>query len=87
MTTRNLEVALHIGQEAVRLPDTPPQAPGSVLIASPPASPGDPVYAAWGVGGGGTTLPPATRQGEIITSGPGPTFTWQAGGSADLGRF
>ena len=36
-------------------------------------------------GGGGAGLPPATRQGQVLVAGAGPTFPWAAD-DVDCGR-
>lgn len=39
------------------------------------------------VGGGGSALPTATAQDQLLKSGPGPTYSWTLSTLLDGGRF
>ena len=85
--SRNFEIALHVGETGVILPDTPPAGVGMVLTAKNIPSPGNAVITEWAQAGAGpNTLPAATRAGQVIVAGGGPTFDWGAG-DIDMGSY
>ena len=76
---------------ALLLPD--PTGPGpaagdTIVVTNPPANPGDPPETGYASasGGGGGSLPTASRQGQLLVAGASPGFNWAAG-DADEGRF
>ena len=87
--SRNIDVALHVGDTGIELPDTPPARSGYVLTATNVPAPGaGPVQTAWAAAGpsGITGMPTATRAGQVPVAGAGPGFAWAAG-DIDMGRF
>ena len=90
MTTRNLDVALHIGASPVELPEDPPMQAGYVLTAlnAPAPNSGDKVTTQWRPGGGaGGAMVPATKPGQVLVSGQAPIFPWQPEDGIDAGRW
>lgn len=77
MTSQNLRVAVHV-------PLANPVVGDVVQVKAT-----GPYETEFGTGGGGAgALPVATKQGQIIESGVGPTFAWQAQDpDLDMGRF
>lgn len=90
--SRNWNIAEHLGETLVELPDGPPNQPSSVLMANPPRNPGDRIETQWtpmlaGAGGGGVGIPMATKANQIITSGSSAGFPWEAHDFIDGGRY
>ena len=91
--SKNLMLALHMGEAEIVLPELPPANPGD-LIAVKTLPVGDtPGTTEWvaagsgGGGGGGTPLPAPTGEGQILVSGVAPTFDWAAQNLIDAGRY
>ena len=85
--SRNLEVALHLGEEGVRLPDTPPTNIGDTLVVTGITPDG--ALMGWGAGGGGgpgggPALPTPTRAGQFLVANA--TMNWTVA-EADAGRW
>lgn len=69
MSTRNYEIARHVGGSKIVLPENPPTANGDVLVADVPATVGGPVLANW------QTLGAVLRlAGGTMEDGAGITF-------------
>jgi hypothetical protein len=75
-TTQAFRNALHI---PVTDPDT-----GELVIVEAPG--GDLYETFWGAGGGGG-ITPATGEGQVLVSGPGPAYAWLAVAGIDAGTF
>ena len=96
--SRNLDLALHLGQAPIELPDTPPPAAGAVLAAGNVPAAGTPVQVVWqqivtgGSGGAGfKPFPDPTKEGDVlvgkrVNTAHGPDLDWQPG-EIDAGRY
>lgn len=77
MTTRNYEIAQHVGESNVILPDNPPITNSQVLVAFKPLQANGPVQTEWvdmARASGG--VPSANEENQVLVSGPGPGFDW-----------
>jgi hypothetical protein len=79
--SRSLDVALHMGEEAIELPDRPPPAAGYVLAAGNTPAAGNPVTIVWQPSGGAGGLPTANKEGDLLVSkrvqtAYGPQLDW-----------
>ena len=89
--SKNLMLALHMGEAEIVLPELPPANLGDTLsITALPYgdSPGTTEWTAAGSGGGGShALPAAQEEGQVLVSGPSPGFDWAAENLIDAGRY
>jgi hypothetical protein len=79
--SKSLDVALHLGDPAIELPDNAPPAAGYVLAAGNVPAAGDPVQVVWGRSGGGGGLPAPNKEGDLLVSkriqtALGPQLDW-----------
>jgi hypothetical protein len=82
--SRNFDLALHM-RGPLELPRQPAPSAGLTLVS---VTGGKEVqWSSQPVGAGGSaSLPTATRSGQVMVAGNGPSFDWDAG-EIDMGRY